>query len=86
MEILQDFIVPMTMAFCFMVGFAVKKFPKIDNAWIPLIVMVVGVLFNCWLSWDISPEVIVGGMASGLASTGVDQLVKQLAAKKAKTE
>lgn len=64
MEIIQEYVVPITMVFCFMIGFAIKKFPKIDNKFIPLILM------------------IIGGMASGLASTGVDQLVKQLANRK----
>ena len=81
MEMIQEYIVPITTAFCFMIGFAVKKFPAIDNKWIPLIVMVLGVVFNCWFNWEISPTVIVGGMASGLASTGIDQLVKQLSQK-----
>lgn len=81
MELLQDYLVPITVAFCYMVGFAMKKIPKLDNKYIPLIVMVCGALFNCWLSWGVSPTIIVAGMASGLASTGADQLVKQLTSK-----
>lgn len=82
MEIIQEYVVPITMVFCFMIGFAIKKFPKIDNKFIPLILMIIGVFFNCWVAWEITPITIVGGMASGLASTGVDQLVKQLANRK----
>jgi hypothetical protein len=40
---------------------------------------VAGVILNLWLnSWKFTPEVLLGGLASGLASTGTHQLVRNL--------
>lgn len=40
---------------------------------------VAGVILNLWLnSWTFTPEVLLGGLASGLASTGTHQLIRSL--------
>lgn len=83
MEVLQEYIVPVTMAICFCIGYLVKKWIKdIDNKWIPTICAVLGVVINVWTAGEITPVVLLGGLASGLAATGADQLVKQLTTKK----
>ena len=83
MEVLQEYIVPVTMAICFCIGYLVKKWIKdIDNKWIPTICAVLGVIINIWTAGEITPVVLLGGLASGLAATGADQLVKQLTTKK----
>lgn len=77
MEILQDFTVPITLAICFCIGYIVKKWiADVDNRYIPTIVAVVGVIVNVWVMGTFTPEVILGGLASGLASTGLDQLIR----------
>lgn len=78
MEMIQEFTVPIVIALCFCIGFIVKKWVKdVSNKWIPTICMIFGVFFNVWLNdWAISPEIILGGFASGLAATGVDQLIR----------
>lgn len=77
MEILQDFTVPITLAICFCIGYIVKKWiADVDNRYIPTIVAVVGVIVNVWVMGIFTPEVILGGLASGLASTGLDQLIR----------
>lgn len=78
MEMLQEYIVPVTMAICFVVGFIVKKWIKdVDNKWIPTICALLGVVINVWSSgWAIDPSILLGGLASGLAATGLDQMIR----------
>ena len=48
------------------------------NKYIPLAMAVLGVAMNVWLNgFEFSPEILLGGLASGLASTGMHQMFKQ---------
>lgn len=78
MEIVQEYTVPIIIALCFCVGYIVKKWVNdVSNKWIPTICMILGVFFNVWLNnWAITPEILLGGFASGLAATGFDQLLR----------
>ena len=64
---------------CLIVGYIIKKWIKdVDNKYIPTIVAVLGVFIATWISgWNITPEVILSGLISGLASTGMHQVFKQ---------
>lgn len=73
----QEYIVPMTMAICYVVGYLTKKWIKdVDNKWIPTICAIVGVVVNVWTVGAITPASLLGGLASGLAATGLDQLLR----------
>lgn len=65
---------------CVVVGLLVKHCTPLDNKYIPLIVAVVGLLIAVWTHWGegITPIVLLGGLFSGLASTGFHQVFKQL--------
>ena len=79
MEILQDYIVIIVMAICLAIGYIIKHFLPMDNKWIPLIMGVLGVVLNTWVSgWMFTPEILLGGLASGLASTGAFELVRNM--------
>ena len=69
---------------CYLIGMGCKAYGKIDK-WIPIIVGVCGGILGV-IGWktiaqfpadDILNSIAVG-IASGLASTGVNQIVKQL--------
>ena len=79
MEFLSNYIVPVIVAACLMLGFVVKQWVKdVDNKWIPTIVAITGALLAVWINWDnVTLGAIVGGAVSGLASTGLHQLFKQ---------
>lgn len=79
MEFLNDYMLPIVLGICLCVGYIVKKWVHdLDNKYIPTIVAVLGVVLSSWISgWQITPQVILGGLVSGLASTGVHQLFKQ---------
>lgn len=80
MEFLNDYIVLAVLGICLCVGYIVKHLVPTDkiNRFIPLIVGVLGVVLNVWLAgWQVTPEVLLGGLASGLASTGMHELFAQ---------
>lgn len=40
---------------------------------------VLGVILNVWINaWAFTPEILLGGLASGLASTGAFELVRNI--------
>ena len=65
---------------CIVIGLLVKHCTPLNNKYIPLIVAVVGLLVAVWSNWGegITPIVLLGGLFSGLASTGFHQVFKQL--------
>lgn len=78
MEIFTNYLTPVIVGLCLVVGFLVKHVTSADNRFIPIVVTVLGVALSIWISWpEITPEVILSGAVSGLASTGMHQLFKQ---------
>lgn len=78
MEIFTNYLIPVIVGLCLVVGFLIKHVTSADNRFIPIVVTVLGVALSIWMSWpEITPEVILSGAASGLASTGMHQLFKQ---------
>ena len=78
MELFNNYIVPVIVGICLIVGYIVKNFTGADNKFIPAMVTAPGVALAVWMNWPaITPEVILGGAVSGLASTGMHQLFKQ---------
>ena len=86
LSFLDNYIVLVIVGICVCVGYVLKNsFPKLDNKYIPLIMAILGVILNAWLSnWNISPEIILGGLFSGLSSTGLHQVFKNLINKEGK--
>ena len=78
MEMFNTYIVPVIAGLCLIVGYIVKNFTGADNKLIPVLVTVLGVALAVWMNWPaITPENILGGAVSGLASTGMHQMFKQ---------
>ena len=78
MGILNNYLVPVIVGLCLVVGYLLKHLTGADNRFIPIIVTVLGVAVAVWMHWPhITPEVILGGAVSGLASTGRHQMFKQ---------
>lgn len=86
MEFLNEFMLPVVLGICLCIGYIIKKWIKdVDNKYIPTIVAVLGVVLSIWISgWQITPEVILSGMISGLGSTGMHQVFKQFVEKENK--
>lgn len=83
MEFMSNYIVPVIVAACLLIGFIVKKWVKdVDNKWIPTIVAIAGALLAILINWgnistDTVLNIVVGGAISGLASTGLHQAFNQ---------
>lgn len=80
MEFLQDYLVAIVVGICVCMGFVIKHCIPNDriNKYIPLIMAVLGVVLNTWLNGFVfTPEILLGGLASGLASTGLHQVFAQ---------
>lgn len=80
----DNYIVVVIVGICLCVGYVLKRLVKTDkiNRFIPLIMAVFGLGLNIWLNkWSISPEIVLGGILSGLSSTGLHQVVHQFAQK-----
>lgn len=75
LNVLNDYLVIVVVGICLCVGYVIKvSFTKIDNKYIPCIMALLGCALNIWIAGGISPDVMLGGMFSGLASTGAHQL------------
>lgn len=82
LEILNQYIELVIMAGCLGFGYIIKhSLDFIPNKYIPLILGMIGVLLNVWSAKGLSVEVVVGGLASGLAAVGVFEGVKNLKSK-----
>ena len=80
MEFMNEYISVVTLVVCLCVGFGLKHAVTSDkvNKFIPIIVAVLGVAINVWANnFAFTPQIVAVGMVSGLASTGMHQLVKQ---------
>lgn len=73
------------MVICYLIGMMLHNVPKLDNKWIPCIVGIVGAILGI-IGWKVIQaypadnilDAIAVGIVSGLASTGANQVIKQL--------
>lgn len=80
MEFLNQYVILIIVGICYCLGYIIKhSITVIPNKYIPLIMGIVGTFLNIWMnSWKFSPEILLGGLASGLASTGAFELVRNI--------
>lgn len=79
MEILSNYVVAVCMAVCLAVGYIIKhSFNFIPNKYIPLILGILGVGMNIWVNRAFTPEILLGGLSSGLAATGAFEAVRNI--------
>ena len=76
---LNEYFIPVIVGICLCVGYVIKtSIPKVHNSLIPMILSILGLLINIWLNHTINPSIVLGGLFSGLASTGLHQMFKNL--------
>jgi hypothetical protein len=80
LSFIADFAVPIIVGICLCVGYVLKHIVATDaiNKYIPAIMGVLGVVLNIWINMNFTPEILLGGLFSGLASTGLHQVFKQI--------
>lgn len=79
MEFLNDYLVLIVVGICLCIGYVIKHLIPNDsvNKFIPLIMAILGVGLNIWINFAVTPEIMLGGLLSGLASTGMYELFAQ---------
>ena len=87
LSFLTNYINPVILGICLLVGYVIKTaIPAIKNRYIPLAALTMGtiiaILIN--MSSGINAEVIISGMTSGLASTGLYEMLRNLVDKDGK--
>lgn len=85
---LLDYINLVTLGICLCVGFALKYaklFDWLGNQYIPLSMLILGTVIDILINWpEINAQVVLGGMISGLSSTGLYEMMKNLLGKDGK--
>lgn len=80
LDFLIEYTVLIVVGVCLCVGYILKNLVPNQsiNRFIPLIMGVLGVILNIWLNLDFTPSILLGGLFSGLASTGLYELFKNI--------
>lgn len=83
---LTQYLSLVVMGICLCVGYVIKNsLDFIPNKYIPAIMLVLGTIINVLMNLSgISAEVILTGMLSGLASTGLYEMFKSFISKEEK--
>lgn len=79
MEFLNEFTAPVVIGICLCVGYIIKNIipTKTLNRFIPLILGLLGMALNLWIEMSFTPEGLLTGLVSGLASTGLYETFHQ---------
>lgn len=78
-NIIYDYIQPVILLICLAVGYIIKNLVETDkvNKYIPLIVGILGIVLSVWVN-GFNIVAIAVGLMSGLCSTGLYELFKNL--------
>ena len=79
-SVLTQYFSIVVVGICLCVGYVIKhSLDFIPNKYIPLIMLILGLVINVLMNLNgINAEVILTGMFSGLASTGLYEMFKNL--------
>ena len=86
LSVLSQYLSVVVVGICLCVGYVIKNsLDFIPNKYIPAIMLVLGTIINVLMNLSgISAEVILTGMLSGLASTGLYEMFKNFISKEEK--
>lgn len=80
LDVLNEYIAIPVLIICLCVGFIIKYAIPSEkiNRFIPVIAGLLGLLISIWANgFTISPQIVVEGLLSGLASTGLYEVFHQ---------
>ena len=79
LSFLTNYAVPVIVGICLCIGYLIKtSLTRIKNKYIPLIMAVIGVLLSIWINLNVDPNIILCGLFSGLASTGLYEMFRNI--------
>ena len=79
MEFLSGFEMPVVTGICLSIGYIIKNLipgSSVDRL-IPMIMGILGVGMSIWINLSFTPEILLSGLISGLASTGLYEVFHQ---------
>lgn len=83
LQFIKELYIPIVMVICLSVGYILKHWMKdVNNKIIPTVLAVLGAICSCVNAHAITLESIAAGAVTGLASTGLHQIFKQMIEKK----
>ncbi len=78
-DFLTEYFVPVIAGLCLCAGYLVKTAVPVDGKYIPVICAALGLVLTVWMHWGaLTPEVLLAGVFSGLASTGLHEAFHNL--------
>ena len=80
LSFVTKYTVLVVLGICLCVGYIIKNLIPNDkiNKYIPLIMGILGLTLNIWISGNINADVVLAGLFSGLASTGLFETFKNI--------
>lgn len=79
LTVLNEYLVPVIIGICLCIGYVIKySLDFIPNKYIPLIMAVLGLISNILMNKYIDANIVLAGLFSGLSSTGLHQVFKNL--------
>lgn len=79
LNVISEYLVIGVVLGCCAIGYIIKtSFDFVPNKYIPLIMAVLGIALNIAIVQDFNMNVFLGGILSGLASTGLHQAFKNI--------
>lgn len=77
---MAEYAIPIIVGICICIGYIIKNIIPTEkiNRFIPLIMGLIGVLLNYWINASFTAEILLGGLFSGLASTGLYEMFRNL--------
>ena len=79
MTFLQQFFAPIVAGICLFIGYLIKTADKkgVIKDYIPHIVACIGIVVAIWVYGEFTPVVLLTGLCSGVASTGLYEALKK---------
>ncbi|WP_367924214.1 phage holin family protein [uncultured Ruthenibacterium sp.] len=78
LSFLSDYFIPVITGICLCVGSILKRWiADTGHKYIPTVCAILGAVLAVWMSREFSPAVLLQGMFSGLAATGLHQVFHQ---------
>ena len=79
LSFLSDYLIPVITGICLCVGTVLKRWiADTGHKYIPTVCAVLGAVLAVWMSRELSPLVLLQGLFSGLAATGLHQAFHQV--------
>lgn len=79
LDFLTNYVVLVVFGTCICAGYIFKGIKRFPNDLIVPLLAIIGVTVNTWLNdWEFTPDILLGGLFSGLAATGTYEYLKRI--------